>query len=180
MVFFSYFLTDDSDPYAFLTNSDSSDSQTADVKAQFTSPSKKTVISPSIPRMHLDDSPGSVSGSSNTDHLKLLSHPRTPEGVNAESCAASNSVYSRQTENRPGGLEVSSQPLTGDIAQLTHIIRSVVREEFATMKRDIVNEVRDEIEDRTDQLHLDIINLQAEMLRQFQIHQVNFYLLGNG
>ena len=98
------------------------------------------------------------------------------EGVSAESCVSnydiSNVTGSRQTESRPGNLQLS-KPLSGDMAVLANVIRSVVQEEFTAMKRDIVNEVRDEIEERTDQIHKDIVNLQAEMLRQFQIHQVS-------
>ena len=170
-------VSDESDPYAFLTNSDSSDSHSPEAKKQCGSPPKKGIgSSSSFPRLQLDESPGSVSGSNYTDNIKLQMHPRTPEGVSAESCTtnlqASSSVYSHQTENRPTGLELT-KPLSGDMAQLTHIIRSVIQEEFATMKRDILNEVKYELEERSHQLHWDIITLQAEMLRQFQIHQVN-------
>ena len=129
--------------------------------------------------MHLDESPGSVSGGNNIDSVRTLNSQT--EGVSAEACAAnfqaSDSASYNRTESRPKKLELS-QPLSGDMAVLANVVRSVVQEEFAAMKRDIVMEVKDEIDDTRDHLHRDIINLQAEMLRIFQIHQVrkNFKL----
>ena len=123
--------------------------------------------------MHLDESPGSVSGGNNTDSVKTLNSQT--EGVSAEACAAnfqvSDNTSSTRTDSRPTKLQLS-QPLSGDMAVLANVVRSVVQEEFAAMKRDIVTEVKDEIDDTRDQLHRDIINLQSEMLRMFQIHQV--------
>ena len=170
-----FLVSDDSDPYAFLTNSDSSDSPSPNVKKTYTSPRKTGASSSrSLPRMHLDESPGSVSGGINTDNIKSLNSQT--EGVSAEACAAnfqgSDNSSSSRTESRPVNLELS-QPLSGDMVVLANVVRSVVQEEFAAMKRDIVTEVKDEIDDTRDQLHSDIINLQAEMLRMFQIHQVS-------
>ena len=120
--------------------------------------------------MHLDESPGSVSGS-HMENVRPLDSQT--EGVSAEACAANSQISSsRQTDSRPTNLEFS-RPLSGDMAVLAHVVRSVVQEEFMAMKRDIVQEVKDEIDDTRDQLHRDIINLQAEMLRMFQIHQVS-------
>lgn len=144
--------------------------------------------SPSFPSIHLDNSPGSVAGGTNSGVSSRHYTATTPDGVNAQSLVASNvdshSVggVGRVDSARGGrGGNVNNRVnqdagVSSDMTQIAAIVRSVVQEELGTMRRDMRSVVRDEIDDMTEQLHKDIITLQAEMLRQFQIHQVNVRL----
>lgn len=69
---------------------------------------------------------------------------------------------------------MNSKVFSGDVGQLAEVIRTVVQEELSDFKKDMRRSLRDEVDDMVDQLHRDIINLQAEMLIQFQLHQVRY------
>ena len=157
----------DTDPYAFLvsgSSSSSSDTTSPEVKRPRSAYQHQVGISASPSLPSTADSQGSVvaSSCSSVRHFKAT----TPDGVNAQSSIV-NSFD--QYENGPVR---HSQTVPTDMKQFAQVIRTVVQEELDSFKRNIRNVVRDEVDDMVDQLHKDIINLQAEMLRQFQIHQV--------
>jgi hypothetical protein len=131
--------------------------------------------SPQFPSLPLEDSPGSAYGSA---HGSAHSSARTPDGVNAQSSVQNlmDINHSARRENRTvkTSVKADSQTLSGDMSQLAEVIRGVVREELAEFKKDMINVMMD---DMVDQLHRDIITLQAEMLIQFQIHQVKIRII---
>ncbi|XP_045164628.2 protein NEDD1-like [Mercenaria mercenaria] len=159
----------DQEKYSFLAQSGSSTAngvQSPELKRQRQAHNHQVGMSasPQFSSMPLDDSPGSAHGSA-----------RTPDGVNAQSSVPNNIDYqhSGRKEDRivKNDGKTNSRMLSGDMGQLAEIIRSVVQEELSDFKKDMRCVMRDEVDDMVDQLHRDIINLQAEMLIQFQIHQ---------
>lgn len=114
-----------------------------------------TSASPECTRSHFDDSPGSAFGGVNNSRKH---HPTTPDGVNAQSSVIINSSGQDSNED--------SRLVTVDVTQLTHIIRSVIQEEIGALKNNVG--------DLMDQIHLDIINLQAEIILNLQEQHVSF------
>lgn len=118
------------------------------------SPNIGTSASPECTRLHLDDSPGSAYGGVNSARKH---HPTTPDGVNAQSSVITvNSGHDRR--------DGESRLVTVDTAELSQIIRSVIQEEIGALKYNIG--------DVMDQIHMDIINLQAEIILNLQEQHV--------
>lgn len=172
----------DADQYAFLTNgaSSSGEEHSPESKRQrhvhnqqvgrSASPSLPSMHLDSLPNsMHLDDSPGSAYGGGQNRF------PSTPEGVNPQSHVSDRTspVHSVRHETRTTANHVKSDSslFTGDAAKIAEIVRVVVQEELSNFKKDMCSILRDEVDEMVDQLHRDIINLQVEMLRQFQLQQ---------
>lgn len=118
---------------------------------------------------HLDDSPGSANGGENIPNRL---HPTTPDGVNAQS-APTTLVQNKQdcdTNRKQDLSNVNSGLITVDATQLAEMVRSVIREEIGALK----TAVRDQVTDlMLDQIHLDIVHLQAAILLKLQEQQVS-------
>lgn len=165
--------------YAFLTNSASSSAhrvQSPELKRQRQTQNHEVgkTASPPFPSMHLDDSPGSAHGGA---PVAMRSYQATtPDGVNAQSSLPNNvdTHHYIRKEDRivTKNATLNSGVLGRDVADIANVVRSVVQEELREFKKDMRCVIRDEVDDVADQLHRDIMNLQVEMLKQFQIHQV--------
>ncbi|XP_069140779.1 protein NEDD1-like [Argopecten irradians] len=130
--------------------------------------------SPSLPELNLNDySPGSCAVADNSGPKQF---PSSLEGVNTVTgiVCGSNSAQDQASgsqnsqDQASGGQSSQVQGSRGQSLQSLDT-QGVNAGNFQTQL--LRNLIREEVEDFYDLMHKDILNLQVEMIRQFQIHQ---------
>ena len=143
-----------------------------ELSGRLNSPNLGPGASPVLPGNHFDDSPGSAYGGVNSANVRRT-HPTTPDGVNAQCSVLSRLENDSQQRNNTDRGEASnsgnSRLITVDTTQLTQIVRSVIQEEVGALRGAVQDNLMDLM---VDQIHMDIIHLQAEMLLKLQQQHV--------